>query len=137
MKKKRVMGFGTFDGVHPGHLFYLRELKKLGDELIVVIARDKNVESIKPKAAHYDEKRRLADIKAEGIADQVILGDLEDFYAPIRVLKPDIIGLGYDQRTDEEKLKKIFPDIEISRLDSFEPHKYKSSLIEKTDVKNL
>jgi FAD synthetase len=129
MSKRRVMGFGTFDAVHPGHLFYLKKLRELGEELVVVVARDKNVEAIKPSAPHFDEEKRRQDVEDAGIADWVILGDLKDFYRPIREFKPDVIGLGYDQRTDEKALKKAFPDIEIHRLEAFKPEKYKSSII--------
>jgi FAD synthetase len=48
MKKKRVvMTFGTFDLLHPGHLHYLSEAKKLGDYLITIVARDATVERLK------------------------------------------------------------------------------------------
>ncbi|MCJ2563189.1 MAG: adenylyltransferase/cytidyltransferase family protein, partial [Candidatus Thermoplasmatota archaeon] len=39
----RVMASGVFDLLHTGHLHYLEEAKKLGDELIVVVARDSTV----------------------------------------------------------------------------------------------
>jgi len=42
-----VMTFGTFDRFHPGHEYYLREAKKLGDSLLTVIARDVTVIKIK------------------------------------------------------------------------------------------
>ena len=34
----RVMATGVFDIIHLGHLHYLEESKKLGDELVVVVA---------------------------------------------------------------------------------------------------
>jgi len=46
--KRRVVATGTFDIIHPGHVTFLREAKKLGDELIVIVAREKNVRH-KPK----------------------------------------------------------------------------------------
>jgi FAD synthetase len=39
----RVLATGTFDLLHPGHLFYLEQSKALGDELVVIVARDANV----------------------------------------------------------------------------------------------
>ena len=36
----RVMATGVFDIIHLGHIHYLTESKKLGDELVVVVARD-------------------------------------------------------------------------------------------------
>ncbi|MCQ5376385.1 MAG: adenylyltransferase/cytidyltransferase family protein, partial [Methanomassiliicoccales archaeon] len=39
----RVMATGVFDLLHVGHLHYLNEAKRLGDELIVVVATDSTV----------------------------------------------------------------------------------------------
>lgn len=125
------MGFGTFDAVHPGHLHYLNSMKMLGDELIVVVARDKNVSEIKSKKPHFNEQVRLAHVRETGIPDQVMLGDLNDFYVPIREYQPDVIGLGYDQRTDEDQLRTLFPDVQIVRLNAFKPELYKSSILKK------
>ncbi|MCD4694128.1 adenylyltransferase/cytidyltransferase family protein, partial [bacterium] len=51
----KVMCFGTFDNLHLGHLFYLKEAKKFGDYLVVVIARDNNVKKIKGRCPREDE----------------------------------------------------------------------------------
>jgi FAD synthetase len=47
MSYKKVMTFGTFDLFHPGHVYYLSEAESLGDELIVIIARDERVTKLK------------------------------------------------------------------------------------------
>ena len=127
----KVMGFGTFDGVHPGHISFLKQLKELGDELIVVIARDKNVEKIKGRVPANHEVLRKNDVIKTGIPDAVILGDGADFYLCIREHKPDIIGLGYDQQADIDSIKKIFPEIKVVRMKAYKPHKHKSSLLNK------
>lgn len=126
---KRVMGFGTFDAVHPGHLFYLNELKKLGDELTIVIARDKSVTRIKGQTPHFSEEERKAAIEATGLADRVILGHEEDFMKALHDHEPHVLGFGYDQRVNIGGLKLKFPHIEMVRLESHEPAKYKSSII--------
>jgi len=125
----KVIGFGTFDGVHPGHLFFLHELKKLGDELIIIIARDKNVLRIKKKTPKFNENIRLEGVNKEDIADQVVLGSDNNFYECLSEYKPNIIGLGYDQNADTDYLKEYFPEIEIVRVGAFEPGRYKSSII--------
>lgn len=129
MKKRRVMGFGTFDAVHPGHLFYLKELRKLGDELFIVIARDRNVEKIKSKAPHFSEEVRKQHVEETGLADKVILGNEDDYYQVLRDYQPDILGFGYDQRADERKIRAQFPQVEIVRIEAYEPEKYKSSIV--------
>ena len=42
-----VMASGTFDLLHMGHIYYLKESKKLGDKLIVVVACDETVKKMK------------------------------------------------------------------------------------------
>ena len=59
----------------------------------------------------------------------MILGNEGDFYKCIADYKPDVIGLGYDQRADENEIKNKFPEIEIKRLEAFEPERNKSSLL--------
>lgn len=100
----RVVATGTFDIIHPGHIKYLEEAKKLGDELIVIVARDKNVKH-KPKPI-IPEEQRVRVVSALKPVDKAILGDEHDIFKPIIELKPDIIALGYDQHFDEKKLEE-------------------------------
>lgn len=133
MNKNRVLAFGTFDHFHPGHAFYLSEAKKLGDELIVVIARDSTVESIKGELPHHDEKERKRNVEESEIPDIVVLGDTKDKYKVIRKYKPSVIALGYDQYAFTYRLQKILIEeklnTKIVRIKSFNPALYKSSLI--------
>jgi FAD synthetase len=124
----KVMGFGTFDGLHPGHLSYLEQLKKLGDLIYVVVARDVNVLKFKGRLPRFNEKTRMQELIKAGIADFILPGDTNNFYRWIETYKPDLIGLGYDQRADIEELKKRFPDTKIIRLKAFKPDKHKSSI---------
>lgn len=123
------MGFGTFDGIHPGHLAFLRQLQTLGEEVVVVIARDQNVEKLKGHAPRLAEKERFQAVLKTGIPDQVILGNLTHFYQCLLDHRPDVIGLGYDQKADAGAIQKILPHAKLVRLAAFEPHKYKSSLL--------
>lgn len=126
--KRKVMGFGTFDGVHPGHLSYFQQLRTFGDELIIVLARDKNVEKIKSSPTRYNEGERLNELQQIKLVDQAVLGNEDDFYQVIRDHKPDVIGLGYDQIADTDKLKELFPNIKVVRLKAHQPEKFKSSI---------
>ncbi len=125
---KRVLGFGTFDGLHKGHEAYLSQLKELG-ETFVVVARDANVERIKGAAPKHDEQTRLKALEESPFVDHAILGHETDFYSHLKPIEPHIIGLGYDQEADDLKLKTIFTGAEIKRLDPFEPDKYKSTIL--------
>jgi FAD synthetase len=100
----RVVATGTFDIIHPGHVRFLKEAKKLGDELVVIVARERNVRH-KPKPILPEEQRRRV-VEGLKFVDRAVLGDEEDMFKPVMELRPDIIVLGYDQHFNEEWLKK-------------------------------
>ncbi|MCS7121078.1 MAG: FAD synthase [Archaeoglobaceae archaeon] len=140
---KRVVATGTFDIIHPGHIKFLEEAKKLGDELIVIVAREKNVKH-KPKPVIPEEQRRKV-VEAIKFVDKAILGDKEDIFKPIMELKPDIIVLGYDQHFSEEwlreELKKRGLNCEVVRIKVKEEcelcssHKIIERIVERYGVK--
>jgi FAD synthetase len=101
---------GTFDILHPGHLLYLEKSKELGDELVVIVARDVNVKH-KPKPI-VPEDQRLQMVQALKVVDMAILGNEIDIFQPIEELKPDIITLGFDQHFNPEAL-----EAELARRD--------------------
>jgi FAD synthetase len=101
----RVLATGTFEILHPGHLLYLEEAKKLGDELFVVVARDSTVEQRK-RTPIIPEEQRLRVVSALKMVDKAILGSEKDMFEPLYSIKPDVIALGYDQAFDEENLER-------------------------------
>jgi len=103
MSAQRVVATGTFDILHPGHLYYLSESKKLGNELFVIVARDANVKH-KPRPI-VPEEQRLAMVAALRPVDHAILGDPADMFRPIEEIRPDIITIGFNQYFDEIKLQ--------------------------------
>ena len=102
MTGRRIVATGTFDILHPGHLYYLEESRKLGDELWVIVARDINVKH-KPQPVIPEEHRR-AMVAALKPVDHAILGDREDMFRPIEEIQPEIITIGFNQMFNEEKL---------------------------------
>ncbi|MFZ2071766.1 MAG: adenylyltransferase/cytidyltransferase family protein [Halobacteriota archaeon] len=101
----RVLATGTFDILHPGHLLYLAEAKKLGDELMVIVARDATVKKRK-RTPVIPEEQRLKMVSALKMVDKAMLGSEKDMYELLYSIKPDIIAIGYDQSFDEETLEK-------------------------------
>ena len=71
----KVMAFGTFDILHPGHLFYLAQAKKLGNKLIVIVARDNTVKRVKIRPPEHNENERLKKVQAQEYVDEAVLGD--------------------------------------------------------------
>jgi len=138
--KTKVLIFGTFDCLHPGHINCISQAQKFGSELFIIIARDKNVLKIKHKLPLQNEITRLKKIKQSNLApaNNIMLGQL-DFsrrYKILNKIKPDVIALGYDQQINlnqlKSKLNHYLIKTKIVRLKPFFPEKYKSSLINKT-----
>lgn len=123
------MAFGTFDIFHPGHVFYLSEAERLGDVFIIVIARDERVAKLKWRRPRDDENTRQRNVSHGFRQAEVILWDEEDIFVPVRLYQPDILVFGYDQRVPEEQIRELFPTIEIARVGSYEPERWKSSLL--------
>lgn len=136
--KQKVMAFGTFDYLHAGHENYLKEAAALGDQLIVVVARDRTAESIRGTKPDHNERTRLANIKELPFVTKAVLGDLNDKYKILKKYKPDIIALGYDQFIFTQQLSKVLIlfklNSRIVRLKPYKPDMCKSSLIRKKTI---
>lgn len=89
--------FGVFDLLHPGHLYFLREAKKYGDHLTVVITRDARVLHEKGHTPKLNERERVEMVSALRDVDNVALGDKVGEWKILRKLKPNVICIGYDQ----------------------------------------
>lgn len=128
-----VLAFGTFDRFHAGHESYLKQARALGNKLIVIIARDNTVASIKGKLPDHTERERRKAVQASGLADKVVLGEKGDKYKVLLRYKPDVIALGYDQFTFTFRLEKFLIDqkmnAKIVRMNPYRPMVYKTSII--------
>lgn len=97
------MATGVFDLLHPGHVAFLREAKNLGDELVVVVARDSTAKRFKHTPI-TPEAQRVEMVAALKPVDRAILGNEGDIYEILDEVRPDVIALGYDQIHNEEKV---------------------------------
>ncbi len=119
----KVMATGTFDLLHMGHIYYLKEAKKLGDRLAVVVATDATVRKLKHDPITPQEIR-VNLIKELKVVDEAYLGHEGDIYSIVEEIKPDIIALGFDQihneSTIKEELKKRKLNVQVVRLSKYE-----------------
>lgn len=138
---KTVMLFGTFDIFHAGHLSLLQQSRQLGDRVVVVAARDVNVEKVKACRPIHSEKERLKLLQHLTLVDEAVLGDIKDVYKIIRKMKPDVIALGYDQEAFVDKLKiKLIEfglNTKIVRLKPYRTATHKSTKIKQQLLKTL
>lgn len=128
---KRIVATGTFDLLHPGHLYYLEQSRLLGDELHVIVARDVNVKH-KPRPI-IPEAQRLRMVRGLLPVDHARLGDVADMYQPIREIQPAVITIGYDQHFSEAALERDLQkrglDVEVVRIGAYEGDPYCSSRV--------
>ncbi len=131
---------GVFDIIHPGHLFTLSAAKKLGDILIVSIARNKTVKNLKDRYPLNEEELRLNLVNALRIVDLALLGSEDNKFKIIEHVKPDVIALGYDQSHDTSDLIKEIGrlgfQIKIVRFSSFIDNNKSSNIIKNSTAIN-
>ncbi|MBN1646070.1 FAD synthase [Candidatus Woesearchaeota archaeon] len=129
----KVMVFGSFDGLHEGHLYYLKQAKAHGDRLVVVVARDETIRDIKGRLPELSLKERIRRLQELDCVDEVLPGGLGDKLLVIESVRPDVICLGYDQKSFtaglRANLKSRGVSSNIIRIGAFHPDKYKSSLL--------
>jgi len=117
------MATGVFDLLHPGHIQYLSEAKRLGDELVVVVARDSTAERLKHRPI-VPEAQRLEMVRSLKPVDRAVLGHEGSIYEILPEIRPDIIALGFDQAHDEGKIldecrKRGLATTKVVRLPKF------------------
>src|SRR5438105_1814838 len=95
----KIMVFGTFDMIHPGHDNFFMQARSLAKEayLIVSVARDGSATRARGFSPRHHESERLAMVAANPLVDKAVLGDKIGYINHILEEKPDIIALGYDQ----------------------------------------
>lgn len=137
-KGKSTLGIvlvgGVYDILHLGHLAVLAEAKTYGDLLVVAVATDVTVETLKGRRPVFPEEDRRALVESLRPVDAAILG-YEDvgmgYEQVIDEVKPNIIALGYDQdsvaRMVTELVERKKLSIRVVRLSKFDKEKYLSS----------
>ncbi|MBU1039138.1 adenylyltransferase/cytidyltransferase family protein [Patescibacteria group bacterium] len=137
MSPTTVLVFGVFDLLHAGHLYFLRQAKKFGSKLYVVVTRDNLTKQLKNQSTWQNQTKRLANLNKLPFVSQAVLGNktVRHNYQMIKLIKPTVVCLGYDQKIPINLLKKQLAVLglnpKIIRLKPYQPKKYKSSLLKK------
>ena len=129
-----VLAGGVFDIIHPGHISTLNAAKALGDVLVVVVATDNTAVKMKKRTPIHSQEQRQELVNSLKVVDLCLIGQENDIFKTVNLVKPQIIALGYDQIHQEqfitEGCKKIKLDAKVARLQSPIPES-SSSKIEK------
>jgi D-beta-D-heptose 7-phosphate kinase/D-beta-D-heptose 1-phosphate adenosyltransferase len=97
--KKIVFTNGCFDLLHPGHITYLSEAKKLGDRLIVALNTDRSVKRLKGNKRPINSlKHRALQVAALDSVDWVTSFSQDTPLKLIKELEPDVLVKGQDYK---------------------------------------
>lgn len=101
--KKIVLCGGAFDMIHPGHIFFLGQARRLGGFLVVVIARRKRFSNRKTVNSQENRVRVVSALKP---VDMAIVGHRGDILDIVEEIRPHTIALGPDQPFREREMEK-------------------------------
>lgn len=94
----RVMCFGTFDILHPGHISFLKKARAYGDKLYVIVSNDARRRTIAGGISPvHTQKERALLLQELRTVTQALPGHVHDILFHIKKVHPDIIVLGHDQ----------------------------------------
>lgn len=105
---KKVITYGTYDLITPGHIQHLKESKAMGDYLIVGLSTDE-FNSIKHKKSYLTFEERKVVLEAIRYVDEVIPEEKwEQKIGDIKKYNIDILTMGSDWEGDNkfEELKQ-------------------------------
>ncbi|PTY04054.1 cytidyltransferase [Verrucomicrobia bacterium LW23] len=97
-----VQCHGTFDLVHPGHIFHLEEARALGDVLVVTITGEKYVNK-GPGRPYFSDKLRAKSLAALACVDYVVVIPFRAAVEAIECVQPDIYckGREYEDQSND------------------------------------
>jgi D-beta-D-heptose 7-phosphate kinase/D-beta-D-heptose 1-phosphate adenosyltransferase len=99
--ERLVFTNGVFDLLHPGHVRYLEEARRLGDALIVGVNSDRSVRRNKgDERPILPEAERAELLAALRCVDMVVVFDEETPHAIISAVQPDVLVKGADWGPD-------------------------------------
>lgn len=126
--KKTVLVGGSFDILHFGHLTFLKNAKKAGDVLIVMLESDEFARKRKHKVPVHTQEQRAEILSEMQSVDYVLkLPYLEThaaYFDLVNKLKPSIIGVTegdtrIDKKTEQAKLVGAEVKVVSPQLKSF------------------
>lgn len=127
-----VLAGGVFDIIHPGHIHTLRAARVLGDVLVVVVATDTTAVKMKKRKPLHNQEQRQALVDSLSMVDFSLVGQEDDIFKTVNIVRPQIIALGYDQIHQEkfiiEGCKRINLDATVARLQSPIPESSSSKI---------
>ena len=100
--EKIVMTNGCFDILHPGHVSYLENARKLGDRLIVAVNTDASVKRLKVETRPINDlNNRMAVLAGLASVDWLVAFDEDTPQRLIGEILPDLLVKGGDYKPED------------------------------------
>ncbi len=96
--RRIVFTNGVFDLLHPGHVRYLEDARRLGDALIVGVNSDRSARVLEkgPDRPVNTCTERAEVLAALGCVDAVVIFEEDTPHAIVAALEPDVLVKGAD-----------------------------------------
>lgn len=121
---KKVLVFGKFDILHPGHMHILSLAKKFG-QVTIVLESDQAIKSLRNYTPYNNQKIREAQLKNLGF-NVFVRSTNHDAQFLIKHLQTDILCMGEDQKYLQDIFAE-FNNIELKIIKFVKSNLYKSS----------
>ncbi len=128
IKDKVVCISGYFNPLHSGHIDYIREAKKLGDKLIIIVNNDTQVK-LKGSIPFMTLKERVIILESLKYVDRVFISIDKDSSVckSLEKIKPDIFANGGDRTIDNTPERKVCKELNIKEVYNIGGKKTQSS----------
>lgn len=122
----KVLIFGKFDILHPGHIFLIAGAQKEG-KVTAILESNKNIIKFYNFTPYYDEAVRKKKLEKYNLT--VCIRENESFEDIIKKHQPDILYLGHDQEYIHGEFKKLTKqyNFKIKQAEVFNKNLFKSS----------
>ena len=135
-RMKKVLVFGIFDILHPGHIEFLKSAKQRGDALVVSVGQDSASRKFKNKTPQHSLKDRIKLVESVKYVSRAVAGDEgQGSYRVLELEMPDVICLGYDQKKLAHDLRRWIKEhgtkTRIVFAKPYKERKYKTTIIQK------
>ena len=92
-----VMTNGSFDLLHPGHIYFLQEARRMGHRLLVALNSDASIRLLKgPRRPVQTDRERAYALAALACVDHIVVFEEPDLVKEITALRPDIYAKAGD-----------------------------------------
>jgi cytidyltransferase-like protein len=107
---KKVLVFGTFDELNPGHVRFLERAKQFGDVLIVLVPEDRFVVKYKGKPPLQTLRQRINTLRNLPLKPHVFEEDIRENWESLRGIRPEVIVLSAEQAGWRDRLAHMLQE---------------------------